>query len=213
MLIKNKFLYVITFLFVTLLMHGCAGIEIRSLIKPHIDMAEYSTFTTINQAKPDKQNHLRDEVLLDYVSEVMTQSGYSKSLPRKAKTRVTLVFNEGFEKVFVPPSTQPIISHTPGEFTTVTGTINEETVRLFGYIPPRRIESYIERPGHKIDVYKLMLRIDIYDAKNLKMIWTGTAYMESSQGNAIKDAKKMIKKILEERLPMLEESSQPRQYS
>ena len=173
-------------------------------------MAEYSTFTTINQAEPDKQQHLRDEVLLDYVSEVMIQSGYLKSQPHKAETRVTLVFNEGYEKVFIPPSSQPIISYTPGEFTTVTGKIDGETVRLFGYIPPRRIESYVERPGHKIDVYKLMLRIDIYDAGNLKMIWSGTAYMESSPANAIEDAKKMINKLLKERLPMLEESSQPR---
>jgi len=208
MLIRNKLsCVIIIFLSASaFLVQGCARIEIRSLMRPHIDIAEYSTFTTINQAEPKGQNHLRDEVLLDYVSKAMTKMGYSKSLPRKARARVTLVFNEGFKKVFVPPSTQPIISYAPGEFTTVTGRINGETVRLFGYIPPRRIERYIERPGHKIDIYKLILRIDIYDAKNLKMIWTGTAYMESSPGNAIEDAKKMIDKLFKKHLPELIES-------
>jgi hypothetical protein len=61
----------------------------------------------------------------------------------------------------------------------------------------------VEIPAHKIDVYKLMLSIDIYDAKTLSMIWTGTAYMESSQGKAIEDAKKMIDKLFKERLPEL----------
>ena len=186
-----------------LLMQGCARIEVRSLAKPQLNMLEYRTFTTVNQAKPGEQNHLRDEVLLEHTSNVLIQKGYSESSPRLAKSRITLVFNEGFEKVFVPPSTQPIISYTEGEFTTVTGKINGETVSLFGYIPPRRIERYVEIPAHKIDVYKLMLRIDIYDARTLSMIWTGTAYMESSQGKAIKDAKKMIDKLFKERLPEL----------
>ena len=129
--------------------------------------------------------------------------GYSKSSLNMAKAHVTLVFNEGYEKVFVPPSAQPIISYTEGEFTTVTGKINGETVNFFGYIPPKRIESYVEIPAHDINVYKLMLRIDIYDAKNLNMLWTGTGYMESSPGKAIEDAKKMIDKLLKERLPGL----------
>ncbi len=202
MLIKNKFLCGIillsTFAF---LMQGCAGIETRSLLKPGIDMADYRTFTTVNQAGPDGSNSLRDEVLLDYVSRVMSQMGYSKSSLSEARTRVTLVFNEGFKQVFVPPSTYPLISYTEGEFTSVTGKIDGETVQLFGYIPPRRIERYIERPGYRVNVYKLKLRIDIYDASNLKMIWTGTAYMRSSPGNAIDDAKKMIAKLLKQNLP------------
>ncbi|MCK5512035.1 MAG: DUF4136 domain-containing protein [Thermodesulfovibrionia bacterium] len=204
MLVKNKIIFVIICLSVfALLMQGCARIEVRSLAKPQLNMLEYRTFTTVNQAKPGEQNHLRDEVLLEHTSNVLIQKGYSESSPRLAKSRITLVFNEGFEKVFVPPSTQPIISYTEGEFTTVTGKINGETVSLFGYIPPRRIERYVEIPAHKIDVYKLMLRIDIYDARTLSMIWTGTAYLESSQGKAIKDAKKMIDKLFKERLPEL----------
>ena len=204
MLVKNKIIFVIICLSVfALLMQGCARIEVRSLAKPQLNMLEYRTFTTVNQAKRGEQNHLRDEVLLEHASNVLIQKGYSESSPRLAKSRITLVFNEGFEKVFVPPSTQPIISYTEGEFTTVTGKINGETVSLFGYIPPRRIERYVEIPAHKIDVYKLMLRIDIYDARTLSMIWTGTAYMESSQGKAIKDAKKMIDKLFKERLPEL----------
>ncbi len=204
MLVKNKIIFVIMCLsFFALLMQGCARIEVRSLAKPQLNMLEYRTFTTVNQAKPGEQNHLRDEVLLEHTSNVLIQKGYSESSPRLAKSRITLVFNEGFEKVFVPPSTQPIISYTEGEFTTVTGKINGETVSLFGYIPPRRIERYVEIPAHKIDVYKLMLRIDIYDARTLSMIWTGTAYMESAQGKAIKDAKKMIDKLFKERLPEL----------
>jgi len=204
MLIKNKSLYLIIFLSAfVFLMQGCASIELRSLIKPQTHMAEYRIFTTINQAKPKDQNYLRDEVLLEHISVVMSQMGYSKSSPNKAKAHVTLVFNEGFEKVFIPPSTQPIISYTEGEFTTVTGKINGETVNFFGYIPPKRIESYVEIPAHNIDVYKLVLRIDIYDAKTLNMIWTGTAYMESSPGNAVEDAKKMIDELLRKRLPNL----------
>jgi hypothetical protein len=188
------------------LIQGCAQIELRSLIRPQTDMAQYSAFTIINQADSKEQNYLRDEVLLDYASLVMSRRGYTKSITGKARAHVTLVFNEGFKEVFVPPSTQPIISYTPGEFTTVAGKINGETVNLFGYVPPRRIERYVERPGYKIDVYKLMLRIDIYDSANLSMIWTGTAYMESSPGSAIDDAKKMIDRLLENRLPGLEES-------
>ncbi|MCK5505193.1 MAG: DUF4136 domain-containing protein [Thermodesulfovibrionia bacterium] len=204
MLIKNKLMFAIICQSVlALLMQGCARIEIRSLAKPQINMIEYRTFTTVNQAKPEEQNHLRDEVLLEHVSNVLTQMNYSESSPRTAKSRITLVFNEGFEKVFVPPSTQPIISYTEGEFTTVTGKINGETVSLFGYIPPRRIERYVKIPAYKIDVYKLMLRIDIYDARTLTMIWSGTANMESSQGRAIEDAKKMIGKLVRERLPEL----------
>ncbi|MCK5139894.1 MAG: DUF4136 domain-containing protein [Thermodesulfovibrionia bacterium] len=204
MLVKNKIIFVIICLSVfALLMQGCARIEVRSLAKPQLNMLEYRTFTTVNQAKPGEQNHLRDEVLLEHASNVLIQKGYSESSPRLAKSRITLVFNEGFEKVFVPPSTQPIISYTEGEFTTVTGKINGETVSLFGYIPPTRIERYVEIPAHKIDVYKLMLRIDIYDARTLTMIWSGTANMESSQGRAIEDAKKMIGKLVRERLPEL----------
>jgi hypothetical protein len=204
MLVKNKIIFVIMCLSVfALLMQGCARIEVRSLAKPQLNMLEYRTFTTVNQAKPGEQNHLRDEVLLEHASNVLNQLGYSESSSKLAKSHITLVFTEGFEKVFVPPSTQPIISYTEGEFTTVTGKINGETVSLFGYIPPRRIERYVEIPAHKIDVYKLMLRIDIYDARTLTMIWTGTAYMESSQGKAIEDAKKMIDKLFKERLPEL----------
>ncbi|MCK5138753.1 MAG: hypothetical protein KAQ85_02825, partial [Thermodesulfovibrionia bacterium] len=119
MLIKNKLMFAIICQSVlALLMQGCARIEIRSLAKPQINMIEYRTFTTVNQAKPEEQNHLRDEVLLEHVSNVLTQMNYSESSPRTAKSRITLVFNEGFEKVFVPPSTQPIISYTEGEFTT-----------------------------------------------------------------------------------------------
>ncbi len=204
MLTKSRILYLITFSSaLTFLMQGCAAIEITSLIKPRINMADYRTLATINQAKPEDKNYLRDEVLLDYASKVISQMGYSQSSPDKAKTRVTLVFSEGFEKVFVPPSTQPIISYTEGEFTTVTGTIDGKTVNFFGYIPPQRIERYVEIPAHKIDVYKLKLRVDIYDAKTLDMIWSGTAYKESSPASAIEDAKKMIDKLLKERLPRL----------
>ncbi len=202
MSIKNKFLCLIIFLSAfAFLMQGCAGIETRSLLKPGIDMSDYRTFTTVNQAGPDGRNLLRDEVLLAHVSNVMSQMGYSKSSPREAGTRVTLVFNEGFKQVFVPPSTYPLISYTEGEFTSVTGKINGETIQLFGYVPPRRIERYISRPGYRIDVYKLMIRIDIYDSRNLNMIWTGTAYMKSSPGDAIDDAKKMIDKLLKQNLP------------
>ncbi len=202
MLIKNKFLCGIILLpAFAFLMQGCAGIETRSLFKPGIDMANYRNFTTVNQAGTDGRNSLRDEVLLYYVSKAMSQMGYSKSSHREARARVTLVFNEGFKQVFVPPSTYPLISYTEGEFTSVTGKIDGKTVQLFGYIPPRRIERYIARPGYRVNVYNLQLRIDIYDADNLKMIWTGTAYMISSPGNAIDDAKKMIAKLLKQNLP------------
>jgi hypothetical protein len=188
---------------IVLLETGCARIELRSLIDPQINMVEYRSFTVVNQSKPGKANYLRDKVLLEHASNVMAEMGYTAVLPATAQAHVTLVFNEGFKQVFVPPYTQPIISYTHGEFTSVTGTINGETVRLFGYIPPRRIERYVEIPGHEIDVYKLMLRIDIYDARTLSMVWTGTAYTESSPGNAIRDAKIMTDKLLKERLPDL----------
>ncbi|MBI4698297.1 MAG: DUF4136 domain-containing protein [Nitrospirae bacterium] len=181
--------------------HGCAGIEIRSLLKPHVNMADYRTFTIINQVKSDDKNYLRDEVLLDHASHILSLTGYQRTSADKAKAHVTLVFTEGYEKVFVPPSTQPIISYTQGEFTTVTGTLNGQTVNFFGYIPPQRIEHYVEVPAHNIDVYRLALRIDIYDAKNLNQIWSGTAYMESSPANAVPYAKKMIDKLLRQGLP------------
>jgi hypothetical protein len=204
MAFNKKILHTITVLFVFIfLVSGCATIELRSLIDPQIDMTQYQTFTLVNQAKPKEQNYLRDAVLLNHVSQIMTQQGYKEASSRTSQAHVTLVFTEGYKKVFVPPYTQPIISYIPGEFTTVTGKINGETVRLFGYTPPQRIERYVEGPSHKIDVYKLMLRVDIYDARSLKMVWTGTAYVESSLGNAIQDAKRMIEKLLRERLPII----------
>ncbi|HDH50078.1 MAG TPA: hypothetical protein ENH04_01595, partial [Nitrospirae bacterium] len=180
---RSGFLHQILFLTaLAILMQGCAMIEIRSLQKPHINMAGYRTFTTLNQAKSGEENYLRDEVLLDHTSDVMSELGYLQSSPKKAQARVTLVFNEGFKKVFIPPATEPIISYTEGEFTTVTGTVNGETIHFFGYIPPMRVERYVGIPAHEIDVYKLMLRIDIYDSRSLSKIWTGTAYKESTQG-------------------------------
>jgi hypothetical protein len=203
MISKVKFLTTVVFALLLLSMSGCARIEVRSLTKPSVNMLDYRTFTTVNQAKPEDENFLRDEILLNYISNLMTQKGYLIASEHEAKARVTLVFTEGYKKVFVPPSRQPVISYTEGEFTTVTGKIDEETVKLFGYIPPRRIESYIDIPGYLQDVYKLVLRIDIYDAKTLTMLWTGTAFMESSPGRAIDDAKKMIDKLIKERLPEL----------
>ncbi len=184
------------------LKHPCQAVNIK-IINAFVLICLNIALLLQSTRQSREQNHLRDEVLLEHVSNVLTQMNYSESSPRTAKSRITLVFNEGFEKVFVPPSTQPIISYTEGEFITVTGKINGETVSLFGYIPPRRIERYVKIPAHKIDVYKLMLRIDIYDARTLTMIWSGTANMESSQGRAIEDAKKMIDKLVRERLPEL----------
>ncbi len=186
-----------------LLTQGCAFIEVRSLQKPHINLADYSAFTTFNQAQPDDAKHLRDEVLLDHTSKVLSQMGYSETERQIAQARVTLIFDEGFEKVFIPPYTEPIVSYTHGEFTTVTDTVNGETIHYFGYIHPRLIEEYVAIPGHEIDVYKLKLRLDIYDSRTLTMIWTGTAYTESSPGGAIKDARRMINKLLKQHLPSL----------
>lgn len=192
-----------SFLLMVIMTHGCAFIKVRSLQKPSVNMADFSTFTTLNQAQPDDEKHLRDEVLLDHASNVLSKMEYSDTSLQSARARVTLIFDEGFKKVFVPPYTEPIMSYTRGEYTTVSNTVNGETLHYFGYIHPRLIEEYVTIPGHEIDVYQLKLRLDMYDSRTLTMIWTGTAYTESSPGSAIKDARRMINKLLQQHLPSL----------